>query len=174
MTYTIRRVASRAELREAFDTIGTFFVPAISASDKRRFDDLDRRFDDDRPLMLVVETDERIVGGVFGFRGAAHATLRMIAVDPRYRRRGVGSRLVQTLEVAAMGLGVRGISLGPSPDAKGFYESLGFRGWGSMHKDLPLPGRVLDRRLARLRGKIGDLDAGVPLRVDDGRVAALL
>lgn len=166
MTHRIRRVASANELREAFDVIGRQFDPPITHAD-RRFEDLARRFDEDRPLMLVVENDGHLIGGALAFRGEGGASLRIIGLEASQRGSGLGRRLVQTIEVEAMTLGVRSISLGAGREVKGFYTRLGYRGGGSsMHKDLPLPGRVLEYRLRKLRAAAGDLEAGEPLEVD--------
>lgn len=127
---TLRRVASRAELRSAVESVMAMFPPPVPTMDEDRFAELDRAFDTDRPMMLVIESRGRLVGGVFGFRSDAGSTLRLLAVHEAFRRRGLGRRLVQTFEVAAMELGVRSIALGPNPDAKAFYERLGFHGRG--------------------------------------------
>ena len=77
------------------------------------------------------------------------------------RRRGIGRRLVETIELEAMTLGARTISLGAADESRGFWERLGYRGKHAMRqKDLPGPGRVLDARLAKMREAAGDLDVG--------------
>ncbi|HVL39855.1 MAG TPA: GNAT family N-acetyltransferase [Fimbriimonadaceae bacterium] len=166
---TIRRVANLDELRDTFEVIGQQFSPPIGRDDSR-IDRLVRDFPSDRPLMLVVEHDGRIIGGALGFG----STLRIIGIEEWARGRGLGRRLLQTFEVAAMRHGVQEISLG-AEDARGFYQRQGYRGKSSMHKQLALPGAVRDLRLRKLERTIGDLDVGAPVPLsDDGRVPSLL
>ena len=167
--YTIRRVASIEELKETFDILGAQFTPPVADED-RVFIDLVDHYSQDRQLMLVVEKDGQIVGGALGFGD----TLRVIALKPEARGKGLGLRLIQTFEVSAMRHGVRMISLGAAQHAKGFYERMGYRGKSSMHKDLPLPGRVLEFRLQKLEALIGDLEAGQSVETDDtGNIPSL-
>jgi hypothetical protein len=43
-----------------------------------------------------------------------------------------------------------------------------------MHKELPLPGRVLDYRLRKLEARIGDLEAGQVVQTDEtGKIPSL-
>ncbi|MGW0231210.1 GNAT family N-acetyltransferase [Actinopolymorpha singaporensis] len=167
MTYAIRPVESELELVEAFDVMGAQFPKPLTHED-RHFTDLARRFPQDRSMMLVVEDEGRLVGGALAFRGGeadpgCDVTLRIIALVPEHRRRGLGRRLVERIEQEATRLGVRGIGLG-ADEAVGFYRRLGYRGKGGMYKALPLsshddPGsrrraleELRERRRARLQG----------------------
>lgn len=168
-TYTIRRVASIGELREALDVLGSQFSPPIQLED-RRFQQLVQAFPKDRSLMLIVLKDGRIVGGALGFK----TTLRIIALKPEARGTGLGRRLLQTFEVAAMRHGLGGIGLGTDNEVKGFYIRMGYRGKSSMHKEFPLPGRVRELRLRKLEASVGDLEVGQPIQLDaSGRIPAL-
>jgi len=165
----IRRVRSVEELRDVFEVLGRLFTPRIERDD-RRIDDLVRRYPIDRPLMLLVESSDRIIGGALGFS----STLRIIGLDPKFRGLGLGRRLLQTFEVAAMRHGVRELSLG-AEEAKGFYLRLGYKGKSSMHKQFPLPGRVAELRLRKLEQLAGDLESGGAVPVEDGgRVPSLV
>ena len=55
---------------------------------------------------------------------------------------------------------------GAVDDAKGFYARVGYRGKSSMHKELPLPGRVREFRLRKLEAELGDLEVGQVVSVD--------
>ena len=168
-SYTIRRVASIEELKETFDVLGTQFTPPIAEKD-RVFTDLVDHYSQDRQLMLVVEKDGQIVGGALGFGD----TLRVIALKPEVRGKGLGRRLIQTFEVSAMRHGVPMISLGAAEYAKAFYERMGYRGKSSMHKELPLPGRVLEYRLQKLEALVGDLEVGQSVETDEtGNIPSL-
>ena len=168
-SYTIRMVASAEELVAAFDVLGAQFTPPLTHEDPQ-FVQLRDGYPEDRRLMLVVEQKGRIVGGVLGFGN----TLRIIALEPAARGKGLGRRLMQCYEVGAMRRGVQGISLGAIEGAKGFYERMGYHGKSSMHKELPLPGRVLEFRLNKLEAKLGDLETGQVVQTDaTGKVPPL-
>jgi GNAT superfamily N-acetyltransferase len=141
MTYTIRPVGSEQELVRAFDVLGAQFQKPLRHED-RQFVDLARRFPEDSALMLVVEDDGQLVGGALAFRGGeagpgCDVTLRIIALLPEHRGRGLGRRLVERIEREATRLGVRGIGLG-ADEAVGFYQNLSYRGKSGMYKALPL------------------------------------
>jgi GNAT superfamily N-acetyltransferase len=99
-----------------------------------------------------------IVGGALAFRtGPRGVTLRMIGLTPHVRGQGVGRRLMDAVELAAVRLGAGAISLGAEREVVGFYRRLGYAGRGAlMQKGLPLPGRALDARLRRLATPPGD------------------
>jgi GNAT superfamily N-acetyltransferase len=155
--YVVRPVDTPEELAATLDVVGAQFAPAITRDD-RRFQDLTRRFPEDRALMLLVEEldalhgSARIVGGALAF-GEHGVTLRAIGLEPRVRGQGIGRRLMERVELEAIRRGAGGINLGASKESKGFYVRLGYAGKGTMmHKGLPLPGRFLDARLRKLAG----------------------
>jgi GNAT superfamily N-acetyltransferase len=167
--YLLRFVSSMHDLEMAFDVLGAQFNPPMTHSD-RNFSDLSQNYPQDRHLMLVVEKGGRIIGGALGFRNV----LRIIALEPEMRGKGLGQRMIQTFEVCAMRHGVRMISLGAVADAKRFYERMGYRGKSSMHKELPLPGRVLEMRLKKLEPVVGDLEVGQVIETNEfGKVPSL-
>lgn len=166
---TIRRVRDVDDLVATFDAIGRQFDPPMAAPD-RRLDQPLARFPDDRPLQLaVVGDDGGCGGGVIAFRHAddlGSVTVRAIGIDVELRGAGLGRRLLEIVELEAMALGCRSIHLGADEDARGFYEALGYRGKRSMRaKDLPAPGRLTDRLVARARAALGDPDLAVGLNV---------
>ncbi len=141
--YVIRPVASLDELARAFDVVGAQVSPRLTRED-RRFVDLARCFDSDRSMMLVVERRGRIAGGAFAFG----STVRIVGLEPRARGKGLGRRLMEAIEVAAIRLGRSDLYLGAAGEVRSFYARLGYSGRGSrMHKGLPLRGRTLAARL---------------------------
>jgi ribosomal protein S18 acetylase RimI-like enzyme len=91
--------------------------------------DIARKLGVQPELFLVAVVDGRIAGSVMagydGHRGWVH----LVAVDPRYRRRGVGSALMRRAEALldAMGCPKLNLQVRPTtPEIVGFYESLGF------------------------------------------------
>lgn len=97
-------------------------------------------------LFLVALAGARVVGttmaGFDGHRGWVH----LVAVDPGFRRHGVGSALMREAEQRLVALGCPKLNLQVRGDNAGvvpFYESLGYRVEEriSMGKVLP-PGEV--------------------------------
>ena len=153
--YLIRYVASPDELKTTFDILGAQFTPPYT-HENRIFKDLANNYPNDRQLMLVVKYEGQVIGGALGFG----STLRIIAVVPEHRGKGLGRRLIQTFEVGAMRKQERMVSLGSHPDAVGFYTKMGYRGKTGRSKELPLPGRVTEFRLRKWGEKLGDLQVG--------------
>jgi GNAT superfamily N-acetyltransferase len=142
MRPVVRPVASLQELAEAFDLIAAQLPRRLTHHD-RRFADLACRFPADRALMLVAEDRGRIVGGALAFRtdpaapAGSGVTLRLVAVAPPHRGVGLGRRLVERVEAAAVRLGAREVSLGADDAARGFYLRLGYGGRARLRKQLP-------------------------------------
>ena len=161
----VRPIDSLAELARVFDVVGAQSVPPISHTD-RRYADQERRFPDDRPMMLLAADRGQIVGGGFAFRrdsspSCSVATLRNLAVRPAYQGLGLERRLVEGIERGAISLGVTDINLGgPRGAERAFYLSMGYHGrheGGLMGKRLaggaPLRDPDRRRRLEELRAR---------------------
>jgi ribosomal protein S18 acetylase RimI-like enzyme len=92
--------------------------------------DIARKLDVQPELFLVAVVDGRVAGTVMagfdGHRGWVH----LVAVDPRYQRRGVGSALMRRAEALLDEMGCPKLNLQvrpTTPEVVGFYESLGFQ-----------------------------------------------
>jgi GNAT superfamily N-acetyltransferase len=141
----IRPISSLAELAAVFDVVGAQAVPPITCADRRHADQ-ERRFPDDRAMMLVAEYHGQIIGGGFAFRRGSSpscrtATLRNVAVQPVHHGQQLERRLIEKIEQGAISLGVGGIILGgPRGAEREFFLSMGYRGrheGGFMGKELP-------------------------------------
>ena len=142
----IRPVASLQELARVFDLVGAQLPQPLTRRD-RRLAELAGRFPADRPLMLLAEDQGRIVGGALAFRTdpcspAGGVTLRLIGLAATHRGKGLGRRLLQQVEAAAIRLGAVEISLGASGQERGFYVRMGYAGRARLRKQLPLSGAV--------------------------------
>ncbi len=146
------------------------------APDDWRLDRLIEDLDECQPLMIVAERDGEIVGGVLGRVHDESGGVHIVGFAESVRGTGLARRVMQTIEVEAMALGARQITLGSVRAARGFYERLGYSGkrTGKL-KALPLPGRVRDLRIAKLQAALGDLDEGQLVEADPetGAVPAL-
>jgi len=80
-------------------------------------------------LMLYAQADGEIIGIVFGrLENGRSVTVGPVAVDGRFRGRGVARELMLTLEKRALGHGIHHLGLGAVESAKGFYRKLGYTG----------------------------------------------
>lgn len=114
----IRPLEDPAELDRVASTLG---------AQRRHLDDLEARFEADRPLMVIATAGVELAGTALAFRNdPTAATLRIAAVAPRFRHRGVGRRLVERVEAEARRLGVERMSLGADEEEVGFWSHLGY------------------------------------------------
>lgn len=118
--------ATMIELRLPRDSAELDEIGALLGTERRHLHDLEPRFPANKPLMAVATADAQVVGAALAFRNdPSFATLRLAAVTPGFRHRGVGRRLVERVEAEARRLGVERISLG-TDEAVGFWSHLGY------------------------------------------------
>lgn len=80
--------------------------------------------------VLTAWADERLIGFAIMQFSAEHAHLNLLAVDPVYRRSGVGRRLIEWLEETARVGGIFFVNLevrSGNGGARMFYRSLGYQ-----------------------------------------------
>jgi len=99
----------------------------VRPSDSR--DEVAKKLDHDPDLFWVAQVGDRVVGVIMGGWDGRRGWLHHLTVDARYRRQGIATALVRTIEerLAAKGclkinLLVRGYNVG----ARDFYHSLGY------------------------------------------------
>jgi len=95
-----------------------------------------RRLFDLRPRSCFgASLDGRLIGTVTTVAyGKELAWIGMMLVDPDYRRRGLGTRLMQTALEYLRRIGVESIKLDATPAGRPLYESLGFRPEGLIER----------------------------------------
>lgn len=90
---------------------------------------IDEAIADDKCLFLVAEADGRAVGYLSGVFAADECDVSNIAVDERYRRRGIATALFERLAVGAKERGASKMFLNVRDDnsaARALYEKIGF------------------------------------------------
>jgi ribosomal protein S18 acetylase RimI-like enzyme len=83
----------------------------------------------DRDLFLVAEVDGKVVGTVMGGYDGHRGWIYSVAVNPHYRRQGIGRDLLLELEAILASLGCLKVNLQVRASNVGviaFYEKLGF------------------------------------------------
>ena len=135
-SFVVRPVASVEELARTRQLISRQF-PNRRSSSRDRAD-----FDTNRGLSVVAERDGTIVGGVLATCTDDAVKVEVIAVEPEFRRRGIGRQLMESLEANAIRVGARVIYLGGAKaENRAFYWRLGFAGRRSLMQKA-LPGRL--------------------------------
>ena len=92
---------------------------------------------DVRPLVLAVEDDGAVVGGLWGRTAYSWLFVELLVVPESLRGRGLGTELMARAEAEAIARGCHGAWLDTFEfQARGFYERLGYECFGEL-KDYP-------------------------------------
>ena len=76
-------------------------------------------------LQLLAEVNGEVAGFILGELRDSRGKIMLLAVSPKYWRKGIGRRLVEELEKRIKEMGGKELTLG-TPFARGFYEKVGF------------------------------------------------
>jgi GNAT superfamily N-acetyltransferase len=97
----------------------------------------------DRPLAIFAKNaDGSVIAGMSGKTGWDQLFVNLLYVDDDERRRGLGTKLMQLAETEARARGCHSAWLMTSnPDAKVFYEKLGYRTFGAVERHPPSSAR---------------------------------
>ena len=92
-------------------------------------DDIKRKLKIQRELFFVAELDLRIVGTAMGGYDGHRGWVYYVAVDPRYRKRGIGEALMRKVEDGLRAIGCHKINLQVregNEEVVAFYKKLGY------------------------------------------------
>jgi predicted GNAT family N-acyltransferase len=103
--------------------------------------ELDR--DDGRAVHLLALAGEKAIGTARVVLRRADAKIGRMAVLKSYRRRGAGKRLLKRAIATAKQRGAGKIYLYAQVPVIGFYEKMGFRGYGSVFDEAGIPHRKM-------------------------------
>lgn len=113
---------------EAVRELWEMCAPGIQISVTDDYEGLRHKLERDPELFLVAVEGQTIIGSVIGGYDGRRGLVYHLAVAPIHRRRGVGRRLMETLEDRLKALGCYKYYLLVTREneaALGFYESLG-------------------------------------------------
>ncbi len=130
MEYAVRNITTERELDGALAFAKKVFNhhPALDSPPYARERWLER-MQTHGDLMLWAESGGEVVGLVFGRpEGQKSVTVGPVAVDARYRKRGIARELMLLLEKRALGHGIHHLGLGAAESAEGFYQKLSYTG----------------------------------------------
>jgi ribosomal protein S18 acetylase RimI-like enzyme len=95
-----------------------------------RPDALTRRLQRDRELFVLAWAGDRLVGSLMGGWDGWRGQMYRLAIDPDYRRRGIGRHLVEAVEERLRALGAERITslvFSREPGAADFWRSVGYQ-----------------------------------------------
>ena len=100
---------------------------------------------EDKSFHLMGIDAEKIViaSGRVHFNSENEAQIRYMAVDDRFKRRGIGSEIVDKLERYATSKGAEIMVLNAREDAISFYSSLGYKEVCPYHSDTGIPHKTM-------------------------------
>jgi len=130
MNYTITHITTEQELDDAL----AFDQKVFGLSSERHSPAYSRekwleRMKTHEDLMLYAQLGGEVVGIVFGrIENERSITVGPVAVDGRYRKRGLAREMMLLLEQRALGHGIHHLALGAVESAEGFYQKLGYTG----------------------------------------------
>ncbi len=93
------------------------------------FSSISRQLQTSGHLMFVAEADGQIIGTAFGSHDGRKGWVNRLAVDPRYRRRGVARQLVERVEEALVREGiiiVAALVEAPNEPSLKLFRALGY------------------------------------------------
>ena len=147
---TVKRISSEKELAQAYAIRIRVFVKEQVVPPEIELDD-----DDRKALHFIATVGARAVGTarVVSRRGAAK--IGRMAVLKRYRRRGVGAKLLRRAIAAARRMRARKIYLHAQVAVAGFYQRMNFLGVGPVFDEAGIAHRKMILREPTLVGTSG-------------------
>ena len=98
-------------------------------------------------LMGIDEKENVIASGRVHFNSENEAQIRYMAVDSRFKRRGIGSEIVNKLERYATSKGAVIMVLNAREEAISFYSNLGYKEVRPYHSDTGIPHKTMQKDL---------------------------
>jgi GNAT superfamily N-acetyltransferase len=122
--FTVRQIRTPTEL-----DLASRFLQGFFPSWEPDLRILRERLNVQSPMMVAANLEGELAGVALGHvDDDGLGTVDQLAVAAAVRGRGLGRRLLSTLESGARSLGVRHLTLGSVDEAVGFYERCGYQG----------------------------------------------
>ncbi|MBN2086704.1 MAG: GNAT family N-acetyltransferase [Anaerolineales bacterium] len=114
----------------------------------RTLSDADISGEDEQTHLIALDGSGTVVACVLlVIPGDGTAHIRQMAVEERFRKRGVGAGLIAYAEQTARGMGIRKINMHARVYARGFYERLGYRAAGEEFIEVTIPHIEMEKTL---------------------------
>ena len=96
-------------------------------------------------LMGISKEGRVIASGRVHFNSTDEAQIRYMAVDDSFKRNGIGSQIVKSLEKYAISEGAKVMILNAREQAISFYLSLGYKEVGPYQSDTGIPHKTMKK-----------------------------
>ncbi|MEM6677473.1 MAG: GNAT family N-acetyltransferase [Pseudomonadota bacterium] len=131
-------------------------IRAVADDDKLAHEDLAKRIDgiletyaethrrpfDNRYVSFEAKEDGAMIGGIHAYVLYGWCFIKLLAIEPGHRGKGLGETLMQQLEERMRAEGVIGLWVDTYEyQAPGFYERLGFTRYGTLEAAEPICNR---------------------------------
>ena len=123
------KLLSKLEIREIKDNEFKNAMKILDEEIKERVRDNDflfKKYKEFSKFFIGVFLDDDIIGVICGFPREDYLLMSEIAIDPRFRRRGFGNKLVREFEKIGKKGGFKRINVGARDSAIEFYKSLNY------------------------------------------------
>ena len=98
--------------------------------------------------LMAIDAEENVIAsGRVHFNSENEAQIRYMAVDDRFKRRGIGSKILDKLERYATSKGAEIMVLNAREEAISFYSSLGYEEVCPYHSDTGIPHKTMRKSL---------------------------
>ena len=142
-TTEIKQVETESELEEAIAVRFRVFVGEQSIPPEEELDEADAT-----ATHAIALCQEKVVGtGRLVVVDDAEAQIGRMAVDPAWRRRGIGSQILEFLEQSARALGMNRCVLHAQEYVKSFYAAHGYREHGDIFLEVDIPHIEMRKKL---------------------------
>ena len=107
-------------------------------------DSLSDSIEDKSFHLMGIDAEKNVIAsGRVHFNSENEAQIRYMAVDDRFKRRGIGSEIVDKLERYATSKGAEIMVLNSREEAISFYSSLGYEEVCPYHSDTGIPHKTM-------------------------------
>ncbi|WP_377890721.1 GNAT family N-acetyltransferase [Alkalihalobacillus sp. R86527] len=140
------RIESEEQLKQAFEIRKTVFIDEQGTPEEEEYDAFDSLQADAEHILIL--DGERAVGTGRWRLHDGYGKLERICILPSYRKRGIGNKIVHTLEEFATKQGITKVKLHGQVQAETFYHKLGYKTVSDMFMEDGIPHILMKKALS--------------------------
>ena len=149
MNLNIRKAENSADFSKLFEARKKVYVDELDVPLELEFDEYD-----ETAFHFVVEVDDFVVGTarlvVLGFDG----NIGRVCILKNFRRKGLGTKLIISIIVASMDIGLDRLIVEAKVDALSFYEKIGFVTEGNEYLEIGVPHKKMFLMLKKSNNRV--------------------
>ncbi len=132
--YNIKTINTLSELKKVFNFISLVFYNDACENNEHyytmgeRYDEMRKMLEKGKEFLMYVEEDNKIIAALTGKNlNDKKITMGVLAVDPKYRRKGIAKLLICEFENRCLNKGINHIDLGSRFRACSLYLSMDYK-----------------------------------------------